>query len=48
MAVDKRCADNRRTLQTETAASQIQRVKIHLRKTLQNQVNSCTKDRLRR
>ena len=35
MAVDKRCAASGRALQAEFAASEIQREKIHLRKTLQ-------------
>ena len=35
MAVDKRCAASRRVLQAESAASEIQRWKIHLQKTLQ-------------
>ena len=35
MAVDKRCAESGRALQAESAASEIQRGKIHLRKTLQ-------------
>ena len=36
IGVDKRCAASRRALQVESAASEIQRVKIHFRKTLQN------------
>ena len=32
MGVNKRCAASRRALQVESAASKIQRVKIHLRK----------------
>ena len=35
IAVDKRCAASGRALQAESAASEIQRVKTHLRKTLQ-------------
>ena len=36
MAVHKRCAASGRALQAESAASEIQHVKIPLRKTLQN------------
>ena len=36
MGADKRCAASGRALQVESAASEIQRVKIHLLKTLQN------------
>ena len=36
MAVNKRCAASGRALQAESAASEIQRVKIHLRQALQN------------
>ena len=35
MGVDKRCAASGRALQVESAVSEIQRVKRHLRKTLQ-------------
>ena len=47
MGVDKRCAASGRALQVESAASEIQHVKIHLQKTLQNQANAFTKDGLR-
>ena len=47
MRADK-CAASGRALQVESAASEIQRVKIHLRKTLQNQANACTKTGLRK
>ena len=36
MRADKRCAASGRALQVESAASKIQRVKIHFRKSLQN------------
>ena len=36
MAVHKRCAASGRALRAESAASEIQHVKIHLRQTLQN------------
>ena len=48
MGVDKRCTASGRALQVATAASEIQLVKIRLRKTLENQANACTKDGLRR
>ena len=48
IGVDKGCAATGRALQAESAASEIQRVKIHLRKTSQNQANACTTDGLRR
>ena len=35
MAVDKRCAASGRALQADSAASEIERRKIYLRKTLQ-------------
>ena len=44
MAVDKRCAASGRALQAESAASEIQHVKMHLRKTLQNQ-SKCMHER---
>ena len=44
--VDKRCAASEKTLQVESATSEIQRVKTHLRKTWQNQANACTKEGL--
>ena len=47
MGVDKRCVGGGKALQVESAASEIQGVKMHLRKTLQNQANACTKDGLR-
>ena len=37
MRVDERCATSGRALQVASAASEIQSVKINLRKTLQNQ-----------
>ena len=37
MKTDKRCAASGRALQVDSAASALQRVKIHLRKMLQNQ-----------
>ena len=46
MGVDKRCTASGRALQVATAASEIQRVKINLRKTLENQANAYTKDGL--
>ena len=36
IAVHKRCAASGRALRAESAASEIQYVKMHLRKTLQN------------
>ena len=36
MRADKRCAASGRALQVESATSEIQRVKIHFRKALQN------------
>ena len=36
MTVHKRCAASGRALQAESAANEIQHVKIHLRQTLQN------------
>ena len=44
MAVDKRCAASGRALQAESAASEIQNGKIHLRKTLQNR-SKCMHER---
>ena len=41
MGADKYCVASGRSLQVESAANEIQRVKIHLRKTLQNQANAC-------
>ena len=46
MEVDKCCAVSGRAPQVESVVSKIQLVKIHLRKTLQNQANICTKDGL--
>ena len=48
MEVDKRCVASGRALQAESTASEIQRVKIHFLRTLQNQATACTKDGLRR
>ena len=45
MGVAKRCVASGRALQVESAASEIQRLKIHLRKTLQNQ-SKCMHERL--
>ena len=47
MGVDKRCVTSGRALPVESAASEIKRLKIYLRKTFQNQANACTKDGLR-
>ena len=47
MGVHKGFAASGRSLQVESAASKTQRVKIHLRKSLQNQANACAKDGLR-
>ena len=46
MAADKLCAASGRALQVESAASEIQHVKIDMRKTLRNQANACAKDGL--
>ena len=44
MPVGKHCAASGRALQAESAASEIQHVKIHLRKTLQNR-SKCMHER---
>ena len=43
MGANKHSAARGWTLQVESAASEMQRVKIHLRKNLQNQANACMK-----
>ena len=40
IAVDKHCAASRKPLQAESAASEIQREKMHLQKTLQLQIKA--------
>ena len=45
MGVDKRCATSGRAPQVEFAAREIQRMKIHLRKTLQNRKKCINENR---